>query len=259
MRRRLCLLVALILLVGCVDSAQQASLLAAQQAKADSATARPRLYYIGLGLFSESWSANDVVELGDELRQTADFAVVPLIAANFRDDPPRYPLADETTIANLVKTVAGRARPDDVVMVHFSTHGSHGALASKIDDRQVTAVSGYTLANLLAPLAAHRTVIIISACYSGSLIDSLRAENRIIITAARADRSSFGCEAGAKHTFFGEAELYGFGQQHRSLHQAFLAIRDDVARMERERHYRPSEPQVFVGAKMVDLYEAPVF
>jgi Peptidase C13 family len=102
-------------------------------------------------------------------------------------------------------------------------------------------------------------VIIVSACYSGSLIPALQAPRRIIIAAARADRSSFGCDASSRHTFFGSAELLGFAEPHRSLHQVFAAIRQDVTRMERAERYRASEPQVFVGSEMTGLYEAPLF
>jgi hypothetical protein len=120
-------------------------------------------------------------------------------------------------------------------------------------------MSSRRLARLLQPLAGHRTVIVVSACYSGSLIGDLRAPERIIITAARADRSSFGCAPGSRHTLFGEAEVRAFGQRDRSLRQVFAAIRDDVARMESEERYQPSEPQVWVGARATDLYDAPVF
>ena len=102
-------------------------------------------------------------------------------------------------------------------------------------------------------------MIIISACYSGSLIGDLRAPDRIIITAARADRSSFGCAPDSRHTFFGDAEMHAFGQQDRSLRQVFAVIRDDVARMESGERYQPSKPQVWVGANMTDLYDAPLF
>ena len=120
-------------------------------------------------------------------------------------------------------------------------------------------MSSRELSRALAPLVGHRTVIVVSACYSGSLIRDLRAPDRIIITAARADRSSFGCGAASRHTFFGEAELRAFAQQDRSLHQVFADIRRDVARMERREGYTPSEPQVSVGQDMTDLYDAPLF
>jgi hypothetical protein len=227
--------------------------------RAGDASVHHRLFYIGLALYSESWSENDVVALSQELRRTTDFDTVPLIASNLTAAHPKYPIADNATIASLVRSAATRAGPDDIIVVHISTHGAPGLLASRIGNRATTALSGQMLASRLAPLAGHNTVIILSACYSGSLISPLRAPDRVIITAARADRSSFGCAAGNKHTLFGDAELDAFAEPHRSLQQVFATIRDDVARMENAEHYTPSEPQVFVGADVKGLYEAPIF
>ena len=36
-------------------------------------------------------------------------------------------------------------------------------------------------------------------------------------------------------------------------------MRADVAQMEQQDDYKPSEPQVFVGAEVRDLYDAPLF
>jgi hypothetical protein len=112
---------------------------------------------------------------------------------------------------------------------------------------------------MLAPLAGHPTIVVISACYSGSFIRDLRGPRRIILTAARADRSSFGCGAGNRHTLFGEAELKAFSKPDRSLRQIFAIIKRDVAGMERRHHFPPSQPQVSVGAEVADLYDAPMF
>lgn len=236
-----------------------ALLSAALPVRADDASTHHRLFYIGLALYPESWSENDVVALSEELQRTTDFDTVPLIASNLLTTRRKYPIADNATIASLVRTAATRGGPNDIVVVHISTHGAPGLLASRIGNRPTTALTGGALAFKLAPLAGHNTVVIVSACYSGSLIGALRAPDRIVITAARADRSSFGCAAGNRHTFFGDAELDGFAQPHRSLRQVFAAIRDTVARMERADDYTPSEPQVFVGADVRGLYEAPVF
>ena len=228
--------------------------------KADAQPAQRRLFYIGLALYSETWSQNDVVALSDELRRNSDFAVVPLIASNYIAARRQYPVADDAQIATLVRTAATHAGPGDIVVVHISTHGGPGLLASRIGNQPTTAVTAHSLAQRLAPLGGHDTVVIVSACYSGSLIGALRAPDRIVIAAARADRSSFGCAARAQHTFFGNAELEAFAEPHRSLQQAFDAIRGDVARMEREQDYKPpSEPQIWVGSNVRGLYEAPLF
>ena len=242
---------------GCADG--QPSLLAQQQAVAHTPAIGKRLFYIGLALYSEPWSENDVVELAGRLGYASKYRVVPMIASNVTSAAGLYPIADDATIASLVGSAAAQAGPDDIMFVVISSHGAPRLLARKIGDSAPTAMSSRRLARLLQPLAGHRTVIVVSACYSGSLIGDLRAPERIIITAARADRSSFGCAPGNRHTLFGEAEVRAFGQQDRSLRQVFAAIRDDVARMESEERYQPSEPQVWVGARATDLYDAPVF
>ena len=48
---------------------------------------------------------------------------------------------------------------------------------------------------------------LISACYSGVFVDPVGAPNRIILTAAREDRTSFGCSDDADFTHFGGAFL----------------------------------------------------
>ena len=237
-----------------------ALLIAIPTIRGDAQPAQRRLFYIGLALYSETWSENDVVALSDELQRNADFSVVPLIASNYITARRQYPIADDARIATLVRTAAMRAGPADIVVVHISTHGGPGLLASRIGNQPTTAMTARSLAQRLAPLTGHDTVVIVSACYSGSLINALRGPDRIVIAAARADRSSFGCAAGAKHTFFGSAELEAFAEPHRSLQQAFDAMRGDVARMEREQDYKPpSEPQIWVGSNVRSLYEAPLF
>jgi hypothetical protein len=225
---------------------------------ADNAPTK-RLFYIGLALYSEAWSQNDVVELAGELDGMTSYRLVPLIASNVAAKRRDYPIADDAAIGSMVRQAANQARPDDLVFVNISTHGGPKVLASKIGNHAVTDLSSARIARMFAPLAGRPTIMIISACYSGSLIGDLRARGRIIITAARADRSSFGCAPGNRHTLFGQAELRAFGQKNRSLHQVYMAIIADVSRMEHKSHETPSEPRVSVGADMTGLYDAPLF
>jgi len=114
-------------------------------------------------------------------------------------------------------------------------------------------ITGAQLASQFAPLDRQANVIIIiSACYSGSLIPSLQAPRRIIITAARADRNSFGCSPSRRHTYFGEAELHAFAESGHSLQQ-IEDLRDTVASMEHQKSLTSSEPQVSVGRNVGKL------
>ena len=60
---------------------------------------------------------------------------------------------------------------------------------------------------LLGSCASRPTVVIASGCFSGAFALDLAAPNRVVITAAREDRPSFGCNAGLKLTFFDQCLL----------------------------------------------------
>lgn len=94
------------------------------------------------------------------------------------------------------------------------------------------------------------TVVVVSACYSGVFVPALAAPNRLVMTAARRDRSSFGCSEDARYPYFdgcvleslpGAGDLLGLAE----------AARACVARREQaEGLSPPSEPQLEVGAAM---------
>jgi hypothetical protein len=91
------------------------------------------------------------------------------------------------------------------------------------------------------------TIAIISACFSGMFIPVLRADNRMILTAARPDRTSFGCSEDLKYTFFDQCVLESL-----PMVQNFPALADKAkdcvaAREVAEGATPPSEPQVYIG------------
>src|SRR5215468_10742320 len=81
-----------------------------------------RLFYIGLGLYSEQWSENDVVDLAARLQSASRLRVLPAFASNVSPARRRYPVADDATIAALVGAAARQAGPGDLVFVSISTH-----------------------------------------------------------------------------------------------------------------------------------------
>src|ERR1700730_7391904 len=161
---------------GCAEP--QTTLPTLQQQATNTPEKIGRLFYIGLAFYSEPWSENDVVELADMLQHASQYRVVPLIASNVTSGASQYPIADDATIATLVNSAATQVGPDDIVFVDISSHGASRVLARKVGNHATTALSSRELARKLEPLAGHRTVIIVSACYSGSLIGDLRAPER---------------------------------------------------------------------------------
>ena len=97
------------------------------------------------------------------------------------------------------------------------------------------------------------TVVIVSACFSGVFTERLAAPNRMIMSAARRDRSSFGCSEDATYPYFDGCILESLPTS-----PNFLALADQAAlcvqRREREEGLRPaSEPQTVVGVDIAPL------
>jgi hypothetical protein len=93
------------------------------------------------------------------------------------------------------------------------------------------------------------TVVIASGCFSGIFArgDSMPADNRTILTAARRDRASFGCNAQRRLTIFDECVL-GSLDGRQPWEAVMERTRDCVVRHEDEANVRPpSAPQMFIG------------
>ena len=97
---------------------------------------------------------------------------------------------------------------------------------------------------------------IISACYSGGFVDALKNSTSMVITAARRDRTSFGCGAESDITYFGDAFLVQGLNQTDSFRGAFEIARQLIAEWEERDKQTPSEPQIastpLIEAKLAD-------
>jgi Peptidase C13 family len=91
------------------------------------------------------------------------------------------------------------------------------------------------------------TVVMISACYSGVFVPVLRSDTRMIVTAARDDRQSFGCGESNMYTFFDQCVLESFPAAP-NFPRLAARVRDCVAKREIEENATPpSEPQISIG------------
>jgi hypothetical protein len=104
------------------------------------------------------------------------------------------------------------------------------------------------LAGILAEHQFKYKVVVVNACYSGGFIPPLRGPGTMVITAARADRSSFGCGEQSQLTWFGHAFLVDALNRTGDFTQAFQLARNEVSSWETRDGYTPSEPQIAIGA-----------
>lgn len=134
-------------------------------------------------------------------------------------------------------------------LIYFS---SHGAPAGVVVDQQLLPPA--VLANMLDHTCGSRpTVVIISACFSGVFVPALAGPNRMVLTAARPDRSSFGCGEADKYPYFDQCVLESlpgssdFAILGRTV-QGCVAARETKEGMK-----PPSEPQLYIGAGIKPL------
>jgi hypothetical protein len=91
------------------------------------------------------------------------------------------------------------------------------------------------------------TAVIVSACFSGVFVPILAAPDRLVFTAARRDRSSFGCGESDRYPFFDGCVIEDLPRA-RDFIDLADRVRRCVAMREDAEGMRPrSEPQLFVG------------
>jgi len=182
-----------------------------------------------------------------------------LVAAGFRPENLRELSAtpdgetgvDEASPVRLVLALdraAARARGG--CLLYLTSHGTPEAVVVGEGKGLTPPMLGEALN---ASCGERPTVAVVSACYSGVFVPALAAPNRMVLTAARPDRNSFGCGVDDRYPYFDAcvlAELPGAPD----LLALSRRIRACVDARERETGASPaSEPQVSVGARLAPL------
>lgn len=158
------------------------------------------------------------------------------------------PLATLTNLRIALAAMAERMDPaEDILLVYLTSHGSRDhQLFVSLDPLPLNQIGPDDLATALQTSPSIRwKVLIVNACYSGGFIDALRDDSTLVITAARSDRTSFGCGAASEITYFGKAFLAEALNETTSLPGAFEKARSKVDAWEaRDREEQRSEPQM---------------
>jgi hypothetical protein len=168
---------------------------------------------------------------------------------NDERDLERAPLATVSGLKYALRGLASRMNIDqDVLFLSISSHGTQDpAIVVSNSQLPLNDLTDEDLADTLRESGIKWRVIIISACYAGGFIERLRDPQTILITAAAADRTSFGCSNDRDLTYFGEAFYRDALPGARFLHDAFDSAKAAIAVRERGEHVDASNPQAFFG------------
>ncbi len=194
--------------------------------------------------------ANRPIQAFDNARRdlVKGFLAAGFARANMVDYSLRPDVPEPTTPSQVLDGIsAAAARGTAGCLLYFTSHGVPTAMVFGEAPRMTPDM----MANMVRAACGTRpTVVIVSACYSGIFVNALTAPNRMVLTAASRERTSFGCGADETYPWFDGCVI-------ETLPTAtdFLALaagtRACVARKEAALGATPpSDPQMFVGAEM---------
>jgi len=174
-----------------------------------------------------------------------------LVLINSRNTFEQYPMATVTSFEASLAQLEAVMDEEDILFIYFTSHGSK-------DHQLAVTQPGFSLQNLtsgklkslLDQSGIKWQAVAISACYSGGLLEPLAKDNRLVMTSASHDRTSFGCSDENEFTYFGRAmfkeSLTAAGQ----FQQAFEKATGLLKKWEAEQEYDHSQPQIHLPEAM---------
>ena len=162
-----------------------------------------------------------------------------------RDKTGQPPLrVTPETLDRALGEVTARARGG--CLLYFTSHGSPQGIA--MGDGLYNPVQMDQLAD--KHCAGRPTVVVISACFSGVFLPTLQEPERLLLSAARRDRTSFGCGQNDRMPYFDACVLKSLPSAAGFIDFAKATRRCVDAAEQAARLKPPSEPQAAVGAEM---------
>lgn len=173
-----------------------------------------------------------------------------------RANSARNLVAGPDGIARALDVARRGLDPDrDVLFLVLTSHGSPDGIVEKGGGR-TGLVPPDELARILANSPFRRKVIVVSACFAG-IYTALANADTLVITAADATHSSFGCVPGAVWTYFGDAFFNQALRRDESIAQAFADARTIVSARENAQGFAPSNPQIAGGENVLTTLDGP--
>ena len=169
--------------------------------------------------------------------------------SEFSVRPDRYAAARVfSTDLKSVSDTLGQAHylSSEGCLIYLTSHGNPAGIV--FGTRMLTPAM---LAGLLDRTCGQKpTIAIVSACFSGVFVEPLIKPNRMIVTAARGDRASFGCGETDFYTYFDNCFLSQIGEAQdfvrlASQIQSCIAVREQITGVS-----PASEPQVYIGPQL---------
>jgi Peptidase C13 family len=209
-------------------------------------------FVVVAGLDADTVFGKEAAEVARVLSRRYDAAGrTIMISAGTGAGPQTGPYATSSNLSTLLAGVASKMNlKEDVLILYTTSHGSPGiGVVFQDKPNGVGFVSPTRMAEMLNGLGFSRRLLMVSACYSGQFVAPLQNDDTIVLTAASAERSSFGCAPGNDWTFFGDALVNAAFRKPQPLSTAVKEAHGLIAGWEADKKLKPSEPQMSFGKK----------
>jgi hypothetical protein len=181
---------------------------------------------------------------------------------NHRETLQSLPLADGRNFAAAVRAI-GKVmnKDDDVLLLLMTSHGEPTGFGLRLPNGAISELTPQQVAATLNNEGIKNRIVIVSACYAGTFVPPLANDNTIVLTAADAKNTSFGCAPERDWTYFGDAFFRQSVRPGRDFQHTFEGARVLIQGWELLDRAPPSNPQAHFGpalvAKLVPFFAAP--
>ena len=208
-------------------------------------------FVVAIALDGDPVFSREAREAGRVLAARFDAAGHMIVLANdegaSKADAPGSPQSLSLALARAAELMD---RSEDVLVLYSTSHGEPDAgLVYKDLQRGGGLITPARLAGMLNSLGIRNRLLILQACFAGQFVPALRDPSTIVVTAAAADRSSFGCEAENDWTYFGDALVNHAFRQPLPLDIQLQRASALIAAAESREQLTPSNPQVSTGSE----------
>src|ERR1700677_939467 len=93
----------------------------------------------------------------------------------------------------------------DVLLLLMTSHGEPTGFGLRLPNEAIAETTPEEVATALASDAVKNRIVIVSACIAGVFVPPLANDDTIVLTAADAKNTSFGCSPERDWTYFGDA------------------------------------------------------
>lgn len=219
----------------------------------------PHLYFVGVaGDAGEDVFEKELAVISQLMQDRFGTAGRSISLVNNPSTALRAPLASRTSLSRTLAHI-GKVmnRDQDVLFLYLTSHGSEDhRFALSFWPLRLRDLDPSGLREILDASRIRWRIVVVSACYAGGFIEPLKSDTTLVITAADARHTSFGCGSESDFTYFGKAYFDQALREKRSFTAAFNEARRIIEARERGEGETPSNPQIFVGSAMREKLKA---